>query len=240
MAARTPHYRLAGLEPLGGKSRRWRDTRTGEILSYNAGRRRIEALSAGHRGRVTQFERALARTRNVEQARRDSGLSKRGLDAYRKSFVASGREGASPWIKAKGRWRFDEARFRRVHTFIDIQGEVQHVAFGGRDLIAMQDYRATWSPDGGLGGRGGSQAEFYAWLEAHPHYRPVPAGGNRGGSQAELDAWLKAHPRGVIGDDGVTYFPETDLKAIHARIKRMPPRERKSFAADVRYVTEAT
>ena len=39
MAARTPHYRLAGLEPMGGKSRRWRDVRTGETLSYNAGRR---------------------------------------------------------------------------------------------------------------------------------------------------------------------------------------------------------
>ena len=114
----------------------------------------------------------------------------------------------------KGRWRLDEARFRRVHTFIDIQGQVRHVAFGGRELIAMQDYRAAWSPDGGLG--------------------------NRGGSQAELDAWLKAHPRGVVGDDGLTYFPETDLKAIHARIKRMPARERKSFAADVRYVTEGT
>ena len=60
------------------------------------------------------------------------------------------------------------------------------------------------------------------------------------GSQAELDAWLKSHPRGVTGDDGLTYFPETDLNRIHARIKRMPPRERKSFAADVRYVLEAT
>jgi hypothetical protein len=212
MAKRAPNYRPAGLEPLGGKSRRWRDVRTGETLSYNSGRRRIQALSAGHRGRVSQFERALARTRNVEQARRDTGLSKRGLDVYRKSFVASGREGASPWIKTKGRWRFDEARFRRVHTFVDIQGQVRHVAFGGRNLIAMQDYRAAWSPEGGLGSRG---------------------------SQAELDAWLKAHPSGVVGDDGATYFPETDVKAIHARIKRMPARERKSFAADVRYVTEA-
>ena len=142
-----------------------------------------------------------------------SGLSKRGLDAYRKSFVASGREGASPWIKTKGRWRFDEARFRRVHTFVDIQGQVRHVAFGGRNLIAMQDYRAAWSPEGGLG--------------------------SRGGSQAELDAWIKAHPSGVTGDDGATYFPETDLNMIQARIKRMSPRERKSFAADVRYVVEA-
>jgi hypothetical protein len=190
MAARTPHYRLAGLEPLSGKSRRWRDVRTGETLSYNAGRRRIQALSTGHRGSVAQFERALVRTSNVEQARRDAGLSKRGLDVYRKSFVASGREGASPWIKERGRWRFDEARFRRVHTFVDIQRQVQHVAFGGRDLIAMQDYRAAWSPEDGLG--------------------------SRGGSQAELDAWLKAHPRGVTGDDGVAYFPETDLKSIRA------------------------
>ena len=213
VAARTPHYRLAGLEPLGGKSRRWRDTRTGETLSYNAGRRRVHALSVGHRGSVVEFERALARTRSVEQARREAGLSKRGLEAYRKTFVSSGREGASPWIKEKGQWQFVEARFRRVHTFVDIQAQVRHVAFGGRNLIAMQDYRAAWSPDGG---------------EA-----------SRGGSQAELDAWLKAHQSGVIGDDGSTYFPETDLKAIAARIKRMPARERKSFAADVRYVMEA-
>jgi hypothetical protein len=207
--SRTPHYRLAGLEPLGGKSRRWRDVRTGEMLSYNAGRRRVESLSAGRHGSVVRFERALAGTRNVEQARREAGLSKRGLDAYRKSFITSGREGASPWIKEKGRWRFDESRFSRVHTFVDIRGLVRHVAFGGRNLIAMQDYREAWSPYGGLG------------------------------SQAELDAWLKAHPGGVIGDNRETYFPETDLKSIRARINRMPPRERKSFAADVRYVTEA-
>jgi hypothetical protein len=207
--SRTPHYRLAGLEPLDGRSRRWRDVRTGETLSYNAGRERVQAFSAGYRGRVAQFERALARIRNVEQARRDAGLSKRGLDAYRKTFITSGREGANPWIKEKGRWRFDEGRFSRVHTFIDIRGQVRHVAFGGRNLIAMQDYREGWSTYGGLG------------------------------SQAELDAWLKVHPSGVIGDDGETYFPETDLKSIRARINRMPPRERKSFAADVRYVTEA-
>jgi hypothetical protein len=118
----TPHYRLAGLEPLGGRSRRWRDIRTGETLSYNAGRRRVEALSAGHRDSVAQFERALARTRDVEQARREAGFSKRGLDAYRKSFTTLGREGASPWIKDRGRWRFDGARFSRVHTFVDIHG----------------------------------------------------------------------------------------------------------------------
>jgi hypothetical protein len=206
--SQTPHYRLAGLEPLGGRSRRWRDVRTGETLSYNAGRRRLEALSASHRGSVAQFERALARTKDVEHARREAGLSKRGLDAYRKSFIASGRESASPWIKEKGRWRFEQARFSRVHTFIDIRGQVRHVAFGGRNLIAMQDYREVWSPSGGSG------------------------------NQAELDAWFKTHPGGVTGDDGETYFPETELNAIRARINRMPPRERKNFAADVRYVME--
>ena len=86
---------------------------------------------------------------------------------------------------------------------------MRRVAFGDRNLIVMRDYREAWSPYRGLG------------------------------SQAELDAWLKAHPRGVIGDDGETYFPEADLKSIRARINRMPPRERKSFAANVRYATEA-
>jgi hypothetical protein len=137
-------------------------------------------------------------------------LSKRGLDAYRRSFPSQERPGASPFFKDRGRWRFDEGRVERTHTFVDIQGNVTHAPFVGRGLVVMQDYREAWTPESVLG---------------------------RGGSQYELDAWLKANPAGVEGADGKTYFPETDLRAIKARMARMSKRERNRFAGQVRYRT---
>jgi hypothetical protein len=207
---RTPTYRVAGLEPLGGKSRRWRDVRTGETISYNAGRARVASFSASHRTKVVRFERALAQAKDVDAARKNSGLSKRGLDAYRQSFVSQERQSASPFVKDRGRWRFDAERAERTHTFVDIQGNVTHAPFVGRGLVVMQDYREAWAPDGMLG---------------------------RAGSQYELDAWLKANPAGIEGADGKTYFPETDMRAIKARIARMSKRERNRFAGQVRYRT---
>jgi hypothetical protein len=88
---RTPTYRVAGLEPLGGKSRRWRDVSTGETISYNAGRARVVSFSASHRTKTARFERELVQTKDVDAARKKSGLSKRGLDAYRK--VSSAKQG---------------------------------------------------------------------------------------------------------------------------------------------------
>jgi hypothetical protein len=208
--SRTPTYRVAGLEPLGGKSRRWRDVRTGETLSYNQGRARVASFSTGHRTKTARFERALAQTKDVDAARKQSGLSKRGLDAYRRSFASQERAGASPFVKDRGRWRFDAGRVERTHTFVDIQGTVTHAPFVGRGLVVMQDYREAWTPESVLG---------------------------RGGSQYELDAWLKANPAGVEGADGKTYFPETDLRAIKARMARMSKRERNRFAGQVRYRT---
>jgi hypothetical protein len=207
---RTPTYRVAGLEPLGGKSRRWRDVRTGETLSYNQGRARVASFSASHRTKTARFERALAQTKDVDAARKQSGLSKRGLDAYLRSFASQERAAASPFVKDRGRWRFDAARVGRTHTFVDIQGNVTHAPFVGRGLVVMQDYREAWTPESVLG---------------------------RGGSQYELDAWLKANPAGVEGADGKTYFPETDLRAIKARMARMSKRERNRFAGHVRYRT---
>jgi hypothetical protein len=207
---RAPTYRVAGLEPLGGKSRRWRDVRTGETLSYNQGRARVAAFSTSHRTKTARFERALAQTKDVDVARKQSGLSKRGLDAYLRSFASQERAGASPFVKDRGRWRFDAGRVGRTHTFVDIQGNVKHAPFVGRGLVVMQDYREAWTPESVSG---------------------------RGGSQYELDAWLKANPAGVEGADGKTYFPETDLRAIKARIARMSKRERNRFAGQVRYRT---
>jgi hypothetical protein len=208
--SRTPVYRVAGLEPLGGKSRRWRDVHTGETISYNAGRARVASFSASHRTKTGRFERALAQTKDVDAARKQSGLSKRGLDAYRKSFASQERMGASPFVKDRGRWRFEVGRVERTHTFVDIQGNLTHAPFVGRGLVAMQDYREAWSPESASG---------------------------RGGSQYDLDAWLKAHPAGVEGADGKTYFPETDSHAIKARMARMTKRERNRFAGQVRYRT---
>jgi hypothetical protein len=89
---RTPTYRVAGLEPLGGKSRRWRDVHTGETISYNAGRARVASFSASHRTKTLRFERALAQTKDVA-ARKQSGLSERGFNAYRQRSPAKrGRE----------------------------------------------------------------------------------------------------------------------------------------------------
>jgi hypothetical protein len=207
---RTPIYRVAGLEPLDGKSRRWRDVHTGETLSYNQGRARVAAFSASLGSKTARFERALAQTKDVDAARKQSGLSKRGLDAYRRSFASQGRAGASPFVKDRGRWRFDAGRVGWTHTFVDIQGQVTHAPFVGRGLVVMQNYREAWTPEGILG---------------------------RAGSQYELDAWLKENPAGVEGADGRTYFPETDSRTIKARMGRMSKRERNRFAGQVRYMT---
>jgi hypothetical protein len=69
---RTPTYRIAGLQPLGDKSRRWRDVRTGETLSYNQGRARVASFSTTHRTKTAGFERALAQTKDVDAARKQS------------------------------------------------------------------------------------------------------------------------------------------------------------------------
>ena len=56
--------------------------------------------------------------------------------------------------------------------------------------------------------------------------------------QTAMDAWAKAHPGGVMGANGQAYFPETDLKAIKARLQRMKPSERKRFDKARRYKTK--
>ena len=51
---------------------------------YNEARRHIAALSDRQRSKVSLFERALGRSKNIEEARRESGLSKRGLKSTAK------------------------------------------------------------------------------------------------------------------------------------------------------------
>jgi hypothetical protein len=200
-------YSQAGLRPLGGKSRAWEVVSTGERISYNKGRARVAALSNRQRDKVSLFERVLGQTKNVETARRESGLSQRGLTACRKSFVLSDRKSASPWQKEKGRWRFEPDRLSFTHTFLDVRngGRWLHAPFVGLELIAMQDWRSA----------------------AFTHE-----------SQAMLDVWEKSNPGGVQGADGRTYWPETDLAAIRASLKRMPRHERKRIEESIRYKTK--
>ena len=164
MARRTPLRELAGLGKPVGKARRYPVIGTNETISYNEARRRIAALSGRQHNNVSLFERALGRTKNVDEARRESGLSQRGLVAYRKSFAASGREGASPWAKEKGRWRFEAERLSYTHTFLDVRdgGRWLHAPFVGRELIAMQDWReAAFGNDAG-------QARLDDWQRSNP------------------------------------------------------------------------
>ena len=130
-------YQLAGLEKIPGTARRWRDILTGEELSYNAGRARIQALSGGFRSQIEHFERELAQLGERENAlgtaRQRSGLSQRGVRTYRAQFEKTGRGGASPFERIGRRWRFRGARGFR-HTFVNEAGGVEHATFSGRNL----------------------------------------------------------------------------------------------------------
>ena len=181
MARHTPLREQAGLGKPVGKARRYPVIGTNETISYNEARRRIAALSDRQRSKVSLFERALGRTKNVDEARRESGLSQRGLTVYRRSFETSGREGASPWTKEKGRWRFEADRLSYTHTFLDVRdgGRWLHAPFVGGELIAMQDWRAA------------------AFGDAETAIA-IPGGfrSRGGGSQSALDDWQKANPAG--------------------------------------------
>ena len=195
-----PQYRVAGLEPVGGKSRRWRVVSTGKEISYNGGRKIIQSQSAGHASAVSRFERALAHTNNVETAQREAGMSKRGLAAYREQFEKS-RPQISPFSKQKGKWVFRGLQ-GKTHTFLSMQtGRPVHAPVSGHTQIAMQDYRSAVDMN----------------------------------SQIVMDNWLKQHPSGIVDDNGVRHFPETDLKRIKAIKDRMSPRERDRFVRDVHY-----
>jgi hypothetical protein len=222
MARRTSLREQAGLGKPIGKARRYPVIGSNETISYNEARRRIAALSDRQRDKVSLFERALGRAKNVEQARRESGLSQRGLTTYRKSFATSGRESASPWQKEKGRWRFEPDRLSYTHTFLDMRdgGRWLDAPFVGRELIAMQNWRAAAFGD----------AETVM---------AIPKGYQaRGGSQSALDDWERANPAGVLGADGQTYWPETDYAAVQARLKRMSARQRKRIMDKVYYKTK--
>lgn len=146
-----------GYELLPGRARRYRNTETGETISYNAFRRLASVQSSASASKVQRFEQVLGRSNDLELARRESGLSGREFEQYRRSF--GNRESASPFVKEHGRWTFRGARGFQ-HTFLNGEGRETSATFSGRNLIVMQDYRAAVSEH--------SQTLLDAWAAAHP------------------------------------------------------------------------
>jgi hypothetical protein len=105
---------------------------------------------------VQRFEQVLARSNDLPLARRQSGLSGREFEQYRRSFGS--RESASPFLKENGRWVFRGARGFQ-HTFLNGEGRETSATFSGRNLIAMQNYRSAISER--------DQGELDAWKKAH-------------------------------------------------------------------------
>jgi hypothetical protein len=157
MAIRFTQPQALGYEPLLGKARRYRNVQTGDTISYNVFRRLANTRSSSTASKVTRFEEVLARSNDLELARRESGLSGREFEQYRGSF--GNRESASPFVKEHGRWVFRGARGFQ-HAFLNVDGQETRVTFSGRNLIAMQDYRAALSDR--------NQTQLNAWAKAHP------------------------------------------------------------------------
>lgn len=158
MARRLTQTTALGFEGPFGKARRYRNVQTDETISYNAFRKLANGHSSRAKAKVHRFEQVLARSNDLELARRESGFSGRELDQYRRSFGKE-RESASPFVKERGRWIFRGARGFQ-HTFLNAQGQDTRATFSGFNLIAMQDYRS------GISDR--SQGQLDAWKEAHP------------------------------------------------------------------------
>lgn len=147
-----------GYELIPEKARRYRNTRTGETISYNAFRRLATNASSTYDRRVTRFETVLANTQDLERARRESGISNRQLTAYRRQFENEGRGSASPYQKVGRRWQFRGSQ-GYTHAFINVHGQITHATFSGHRLIAMQDYRNAVKDR--------SQIELDTWEKAH-------------------------------------------------------------------------
>lgn len=150
--------RSLGYELIPGKARRYRNTRTGEAISYNAFRKLATNASSTYDRKVKRFETALARTNDLDHAKRESGISNRQLTAYRRQFEKEGRGSASPFEKIGRRWQFRGAQ-GFTHTFISVQGQVAHGTFSGQNLIGIQDYRTAVEHH--------SQADLDRWEKAH-------------------------------------------------------------------------
>jgi len=148
--------RSLGYERIPGQARRYRNLRTGDAISYNAFRKLANVRSPSTDLKVHRFERVLAQSNDLELARRESGLSGRQFDQYRRSFET--RASASPFVKERGRWVFRGVR-GFPHAFLNGDGQETRASFSGRGLIAMQDYRAAVSER--------NQARLDEWAKTH-------------------------------------------------------------------------
>jgi hypothetical protein len=150
------HTLLPGYARLPGSSKRVR-TPSGSVISDRAYHAISSSKTTTGRSKTDAFETILARTNNLERAKRESGVSARQLENYRRQFAQDGRGSASPFEKIGNRWQFRGAQ-GFTHTFIGLRGQLS-ATFSGRNPIAMQDYRAAVSER--------SQAELDRWLKAH-------------------------------------------------------------------------
>jgi len=157
MTLRRAQAASLGFEGPFGKARRYRNVQSGETISYNAFRRLAGDRSANAASKVQLFEQVLARSNNLELARRESGLSGRDFEQYRRFL---GERSASPFLKEHGRWVFRGARSFQ-HSFLNAQGQETRATFSGRSLVAMQDYRSAVTER--------NQAKLDAWEQAHPN-----------------------------------------------------------------------
>jgi hypothetical protein len=156
MTRRPTQAASLGFQGPFGKARRYRNAQTGETISYNAFRGLASVQSLAAASKVQRFEQVLGRSNDLELARRESGLSGREFEQYRRSF--ENRDSASPFVKERGRWLFRGARGFQ-HTFLDPDGQETRATFSGRNLIAMQDYRAAVTAR--------TQAQLDAWERTH-------------------------------------------------------------------------
>jgi hypothetical protein len=146
-----------GYELIAGKARRYRNLRTGETISYNAFRRLASKYSQPYATKMRRFDTLLARTNNLEQAKRESGISGRQLATYRHQMAE---RNISPF----GRSGFRGVRGKDL-PFLNIQGQWDHATFSGVNSIAMHDYKRAAYDNPGY--TAASQAELDRWEKAH-------------------------------------------------------------------------
>jgi hypothetical protein len=150
------HTLLPGYTRLPGSSKRVQ-TPSGSIISDRA-YNRISGLNTKS---IKAFEIAAAHTRNEKEAIAQSGISKRQLDNYRRSFekggINEGRYGASPWKKEGNKLVYHEPT--KVEYGFIADGKLAEAKFSGLNLIKVQDYRNA---------REKGQAALDEWARKNP------------------------------------------------------------------------
>jgi hypothetical protein len=151
-AAMAKRSLLPGFIRLSGTAKRVR-TPDGSIISD----RRYNQISQASAPSIREFERVLAKHKDVDFARDASGLSKRQFEAYRRNTPSA----ESPFKKVGGRYVFEKPK-THFHAFMSETGFPQYnVAFSGDNLRAMQDLRRAIDRR--------DQAALNDWKRRHPN-----------------------------------------------------------------------